>query len=107
MARLRQDYQKFIDRKAEIIVVGPEEAKSFTTWWHEHKMPFSGIPDPQHALARLYGQQVKRLKGGRLPALAVIDMGGRIRLMHYADATSDVPTNEKVLSLLDDLNKRP
>jgi peroxiredoxin Q/BCP len=57
MAQLRQDYQKFVERNTEIITVGPEDANSFTKWWHEHEMPFTGIPDPTHEIAKLYNQQ--------------------------------------------------
>lgn len=103
MAQLRQDYQKFIERNTEIIAVGPENRKSFTYWWHEHKMPFIGIPDPKHDIAKLYNQQFKLLRGGRLPSLAVIDKEGKIRLMHYADSPSDIPSDEEVFSLLDSL----
>jgi peroxiredoxin len=105
MAQLREDYQKFIERNAEIITVGPEDTKSFTNWWHEHQMPFIGIPDPTHDIARLYNQQFKLLRGGRLPSLAVIDKEGKIRLMHYADLPSDIPPDEEVLSLLDSVNR--
>jgi peroxiredoxin len=105
MAQLRRDYQKFAAQNAEIITVGPEDDKSFTAWWHEHQMPFIGIPDPQHVVAKLYSQEFKLLKGGRLPAMAVIDKEGKIRFMHYADLTSDIPADEEILSLLDKLNK--
>ncbi len=107
MAQLRQDYQKYIGRDAEIIAVGPENQKSFADWWHEHKMPFIGIPDSNHKLAKLYGQQTKWLKGGRMPALVVIDKQGQIRLKHYAESPSDIPSEEALLSLLDELNKVP
>ena len=46
MAQLRQDYQKFVDRNSEIVVIGPEDEKAFTHWWQDHQMPFIGIPDP-------------------------------------------------------------
>jgi len=105
MAQLRQDYPKFMERNTEIITVGPEDAKSFADWWHEHQMPFIGIPDPQHEIAKLYNQQFKLIRGGRLPALAVIDIEGKIRLMHYADLPSDIPTDDTVLALLDTLVK--
>jgi peroxiredoxin Q/BCP len=105
MAQLRQDYQKFVERNAEIITVGPEDADAFTKWWQDHQMPFIGIPDPKHDIGKLYNQQFKLLRGGRLPALAVIDKEGKIRLMHYADLPSDIPPDEEVLSLLDKLNK--
>ncbi len=102
---MRQDYHKFVERNAEIITVGPEDASAFTKWWREHEMPFIGIPDPKHDIAKLYNQQFKLLRGGRLPALAVIDKEGKIRLMHYADLPSDIPPDEEVLSSLDNLNK--
>ena len=68
-------------------------------------MPLIGIPDPKHDIAQLYSQQFKLLKGGRLPALAVIDKDTKIRLMHYADSPGDIPADEEILSLLDNLNK--
>ena len=105
MAQLREDYQKFVDRNAEIITIGPEDTDGFTKWWHEHQMPFIGIPDPKHEIGKLYNQEFKLLRGGRLPSMAVIDKEGKIRLMHYAELPSDIPTDEQVLSLLDDLNK--
>jgi peroxiredoxin Q/BCP len=105
MAQLRQDIQKFVERDTEVIAVGPEEAKEFTKWWHGHEMPFTGIPDPKHVLARLYSQKFKLFKGGRMPAMAVIDKDARIRLMYYADAPSDIPSDDEILSLLDNLNK--
>jgi peroxiredoxin len=104
MAQLRQDYQKFVQRNTEIITVGPEDADSFSKWWHEHEMPFIGIPDPTHEIAKVYNQQFKLLRGGRLPAMAVIDKAGIIRLMHYADLPSDIPTDEEILALLDKIN---
>ena len=105
MAQLRQDYQKFVERNTEIVTVGPEDAKTFTKWWHDHQMPFIGVPDPKHDIAKLYSQQFNIFRGGRLPALAVIDQAGKIRLMHYADLPSDIPPNEEILALLDNINK--
>jgi peroxiredoxin len=104
MAQLRQDYQKFVERNTEVIAVGPEDASSFGNWWRGHQMPFIGIPDPKHDLARLYNQQFKLIRGGRLPALAVIDREGKIRLMHFADLPGDIPPNGEVLELLDSIN---
>jgi peroxiredoxin Q/BCP len=105
MAQLRQDHQKFLDRQAVIIAVGPEDAESFAKWWHEHQMPFIGIPDPKHDIAKLYNQEFKLLRGGRLPSLSLIDREGKIRFMHYADLPSDIPSDDDVLSLLDTLNR--
>lgn len=105
MAQLRQDYKKFADRDAEVIAIGPEDAKSFADWWHSERMPFTGIADPEHIVAQTYGQQVKILKFGRMPAQVVVDMDGRIRYRHYGESMSDIPSDEEILSLLDELNK--
>jgi peroxiredoxin len=107
MAQLRHDYHKFTDRQAEVIAIGPEDARAFADFWVSHKMPFPGIADPKHRIAGLYGQQVKLLKLGRMPALVAIDKRGRIRYGHYGDSMSDIPTDDEILSLLDDLNKEP
>ncbi len=105
MAQLRQDYQKFVNRHAEVIAVGPEDAKTFADFWHNKQMPFIGIADHEHVVAKLYGQEVNPLKLGRMPALIVVDKEGKIRYQHYGSSMSDIPSDEKILSLLDDLNK--
>ena len=105
MAQLRRDYQKFVERNAEVIAIGPEDTKSFADWWHKHQMPFVGIADPEHVIAKTYGQQVKLLKLGRMPASLVIDKNGYIRYKHFGESMSDIPENQLILSLLDELNK--
>ena len=104
MAQLRQDYQLFTDRDTEILIVGPEDQKTFAKYWEKEKLPFVGLPDPTHKVANLYGQEVKLLKFGRLPAMLVIDKQGQIRYRHYANSMSDIPANNEVLNLLDNLN---
>ena len=105
MAQLRQDYQKFVERDAQIIAVGPEDAKNFSAFWHQEQMPFIGIPDHEHIVANLYGQKVDPFKLGRMPALIIIDKSGKIRFRHYGNSMSDIPTNKYVLSMLEGLNK--
>ena len=41
---------------------------------------------------------------GRMPALLVVDKGGRIRYAHYGHSMSDIPDNREILDLLDALN---
>ena len=68
-------------------------------------MPFLGIGDPQHLIAKLFGQKVKLLKLGRMPAEFVIDKEGRMRNVHYGESMEDIMTDEEVLALLDEINK--
>jgi peroxiredoxin len=104
MAQLRQEYQEFIKRGAEVIAIGPENSKTFADWWHENKMPFIGLPDPEHSVSKLYGQEVKIFKLGRMPAQLIIDKKGMIRYKHYGSSMSDIAENSEILSKLDQLN---
>jgi peroxiredoxin len=105
MAQLRQDHQQFIDRNTEIIAIGPEGAEDFKKWWDENQMPFTGIADPKHIIADTYGQQVKLVKLGRMPASLLIDKSGQIRYSHFGESMSDIPETGEMTSLIDDLNK--
>ncbi len=105
MAQLRQEHQEFVKRGVEVIAIGPEDSKTFADWWHEQKMPFTGLPDPEHSVSKLYGQQVKIFKLGRMPAQLIIDKKGLIRYKHYGNSMADIAENSELLSKLDELNK--
>lgn len=105
MAQLRQDYQEFVRRGTEIVIVGPEDAAAFRAYWRTEALPFIGLPDPDHTVANRYGQEVKLLKFGRMPALVVVDKQGMVRFQHYGDSMRDIVSNAELLTLLDRLNK--
>jgi peroxiredoxin Q/BCP len=104
MAQLRRDYLEFMARETEILVIGPEDEKTFALYWEKEALPYIGLPDPEHRVADLYGQEVKLLKLGRMPALVVIDKYGQIRYQHYANSMRDIPPNDEILALLDQFN---
>ena len=64
-----------------------------------------GIPDPDHAIADLYGQEDNPLKFGRNPVTIVIDKEGKIRYEYHGTAANDIPGNDQILSFLDYLNE--
>ncbi len=104
MAQLRQDYQEFIQRQAQVIVLGPEDAKAFEAYWRQHDLPFIGLPDPTASVLKLYGQQVNLFKLGRMPAQVIVDKAGVARFVHYGHSMSDIPENAEVVTMLDQLN---
>jgi peroxiredoxin len=104
MAQLRQDYKKFTDKNAVIIVAGPENAESFKKYWEKEALPFIGLPDPDHTVLKTYGQEVKIFKLGRMPAQVIIDKQGMARFVHYGHSMSDIPDNSELLSLLDEID---
>ena len=104
MAQLRQDFDKFKSQNTAILVVGPENAKAFAKYWDENNLPFIGLPDPKHTVLKLYGQEIKLFKFGRMPAMVIIDLQGIVRFVHYGHSMSDIPENKDVLETLQALN---
>ena len=105
MAQLRQEYQEFVARDAEVVVVGPDSESAFKDYWQREDIPFVGLANPTHTVAQRYGQEVKLLKFGRMPALMVIDKEGQVRYKHYGGSMSDIPPNPQILAILDALNQ--
>jgi peroxiredoxin Q/BCP len=103
MAQLRQDYQQFTSRNIQVIVVGPEDAKAFASYWKGNDLPFIGLPDPKASVLKLYGQEVNLFKLGRMPAQVIVDKAGVARYAHYGHDMSDIPSNHEVLELIDNL----
>jgi peroxiredoxin len=104
MAQLRQDHQEFIDRDVAILVIGPEDAEKFAAYFSENQLPFIGLPDPQHHVLKMYGQEVKLFKFGRMPAQVLVDKEGIARFVHYGKSMSDIPANAELLALIDQIN---
>ena len=105
MAQVRRDQKKFAALDTEIVVVGPEGPDAFEKYFVENNLPFIGLPDPDHSVLKLYGQEIKLFKFGRMPAMAVVDREGVVRFVHYGKSMSDIPKNEEVLETLQELNQ--
>ncbi len=103
MAQLRQDLSEFEKRGTTILVVGPESAAAFSKYFRENDLPFIGLPDPSHSVLKLYGQQIKLFKVGRMPAQVLVDKEGMVRFVHYGHDMSDIPENREMLRLIDSL----
>jgi peroxiredoxin Q/BCP len=105
MAQLRQDYDAFTQRDTAVIAVGPDSKEDFKDFWEEHHIPFIGLADPDHKVAKQYDQEVNILKFGRVPAQMIVDKKGTVRFAHYANSMSDIPENEDILAKLDQINR--
>jgi peroxiredoxin Q/BCP len=103
MAQLRQGYGEFEKRNTSVVVIGPEHAQAFGRYWADNRLPFIGIPDPQHKVLKLYGQEVKLFKLGRMPAQVLVDRSGMARFVHYGHDMSDIPANAEILEAVDAL----
>ena len=77
---------------------------AFKQYWKKEKIPFTGLADPDHLVAKKYRQQVKLFKLGRMPLNCVIDEQGYVRFAHYGGSMSDIPSNQELLQVIDELN---
>ena len=100
MAQLRQDYKRFVKLSTEIMVVGPEDSESFQKFWMKEDLPFIGLPDPEHRILKLYGQEASLFKLGRLPAQMLVDKPGMLRYVHYGHSMMDIPSNKEIMNLI-------
>ena len=105
MAQLRQDHEQFTEQDVAVLVIGPEDAKKFAKYFSQNRLPFIGLPDPKHSILKLYGQEVKLFKFGRMPAQVLVDRTGIARFVHYGHSMSDIPSNEELLSLVGEINQ--
>jgi peroxiredoxin Q/BCP len=101
---MRNNYDEFQKRGAEILAVGPNTETAFQKYWADEKIPYVGLPDPEHRVAVQYRQEVNLFKLGRMPLVCVIDREGRIRYAHYGGSMSDIPENQTLLHVIDQLN---
>lgn len=104
MARLRDGYEEFTKREAEILAIGPDKLKKFANFWGENDIPFPGLPDPEKQVSKVYKQEINLFKLGRMPLNAILDRKGHIRFIHYGYSMSDIPDNETLLDVIDELN---
>jgi len=100
---LRQNHDEFVKRETAVLIVGPENARAFGKYFSENEIAFTGLPDPKHTVLKLYGQQVKLFKFGRMPAQVLVDRAGVVRYVHYGHSMSDIPPAEEMLALIDGL----
>jgi peroxiredoxin len=101
---MRDDYDEFKKRGAQILALGPDTESAFRQYWAKENIPYLGLPDPSHRVAVRYRQQVNLFKLGRMPLVCVIDRDGRIRYAHNGASMADIPENKTLLDVIDQLN---
>ncbi len=100
LVQLRDDYESFLESDTEIISIGPDGRETFRDFWERREIKFIGLPDPELQVLNQYGQEVKLLKMGRLPAMVLVDKAGMIRWTHYGNSMSDIPSTNEMLKII-------
>ena len=83
--------------------MGPNSLSAFEQYWTNEKIPFVGLPDADHRVARKYKQEVNLFKLGRMPLNCIVDGRGYIRYANYGASMKDIPSNEELLHVIDEL----
>ena len=100
MAQLRQSADQLAILDIEVLIVGPEKAESFRKYWEKESLPFIGLPNPDHSVMKLYEQEWKLLKLGRMPAQMLIDKSGIVKFVYYGKSMADVPDPGDVVNVV-------
>ena len=103
MMQLHQDYNEFKQRDTVIVAIGPESKEKFEKYWKENDLEFYGVPDEEHSVLKLYGQEVNLFKLGRMPAQMLVDKEGILRYVHFGHSMKDIPENKEIFGLIDSL----
>lgn len=91
-------------RNVEVIALGPDGPNAFKRFWQTEQMPFIGLADIKSAVASQYHQEVNWFKAGRMPAVLIIDLEGKIRFIDYGENLADIPQNSVLLEELDGMD---
>ncbi len=102
---MKEDHEKFLGKKATIVVIARHSREDVEAYWKDNALPFDAVADPDKKLGNLYGQEWKALKLGLMPALFVIGGDGKIAYAHYSTGMSDIPANDSVLEVLEGLQQ--
>ena len=102
---MRDHYSQFQQRGAEVLAIAPDRPDAVRAYWERERIPFPGLIDSDHAVARRYGQQIRLLRFGRMPAVLIVDPAGVIRYRHDGRSMRDIPTVDDLLTCLDQLNQ--
>ncbi|MBW2524008.1 MAG: redoxin domain-containing protein [Deltaproteobacteria bacterium] len=97
---MRREYPGYTERGAEVLNLGPDDADAYRRYWSKHQMPFPGLADPDHRVAKLYQQPVRLLRLGRMPMQLVVDRDGIIRFRHEGGSMRDIASNAEIFHVL-------
>ena len=103
---MREDYPRFQDRQSEILAVAPDTVERTREYCLGNDLPFPCLADPRRIVFELYRVQSRFLSLGQRPGLYIVDREGVIRYVHVGSQQWDIPSNELVLSRLDEVEGR-
>lgn len=100
---MRDDHDRFTALGAEILALSAERVGAAAAYLRSHPMPFPTLVDEDHAVFDAYDVTSRLASLGQRPALFVVDADGVVRFSHVGTQQWQIPPDEQVLALLEDL----
>ena len=103
-AHLRRDYDKYMALDAYLYPILADSEENAKKMEQKYARKYPIFYDESKKVVNMLNQEVKWLKGGRMPGLLIIDKQGIIRYAYYSESMSDIPENDVLLEVLRSIN---
>jgi peroxiredoxin Q/BCP len=100
---LRERYEEFRRRGAEIICLAPHDLVATQQLVAELDLPFPVLADEYRSVFRTYDVQARLWSLGQRPGLYVVDRQGEVHLVHVGWQQWDLPSVDRVLQVVEEL----
>ena len=102
--QLKEDKEKLEEAGAEVLVVAPHSVPRLVRHLESYGLSsFTGVADPERQVFAAYQVRESDSPIEQHPALFVLDKSGIVRYAHLGQQ-SDSPSNDEMLSALDELD---
>jgi len=104
VVRLAGSYKKFQELNTELYPITADKlgnAQKLETKYAKGKYPI--YYDEDKKVVKLLHQEWKLLRFGRMPGMIIIDKNGIIQWAYYSDSMSDIPKNDVIFEVLEQL----
>jgi peroxiredoxin len=98
---LREDFDAFGARGAQIVCVAPHGIDDAREIRERDALPFPVLADQDRAVFNAYDVASRLLSLGQRPAVFVVDAAGDVRFAYVGTQQWDIPSNAQVLECLD------
>ena len=85
-----------------ILIDGESNAKKME---EEHAKVYPIFYDETKEVSKMLKQEIKVKKGGRMPALLIVDKKSIVQYAYYGDSMKDIPENDVLFEILEKINK--
>lgn len=99
------DYLQFKALDTEILAIAHDELENAKAYFTKNNLPFPGLVNQDHTLYDQYDVAEKVISLGQRPGLFIIDKQGIVQFSHVGYQQWEIPTNQKVLAILQDIQR--